>query len=184
MHPAIFLDRDGVIIENRADYVRAWDDVAFIPGALSALTGIADSEFAIVIVTNQAGIGRGMVSLDAAQSINERIRDEIVHAGGRIDGLYLCPHTDSDGCDCRKPKPGMLLRAAQELSLDLSRSWMIGDALTDLQAGEAAGAHSLLVLTGRGAEQKAAYGLEGFADLAGALTHIRQRANGDGHHTA
>jgi D-glycero-D-manno-heptose 1,7-bisphosphate phosphatase len=179
MRPAIFLDRDGVIIENRPDYVRTWGDVVFIPGAMSALTDIADSEFAIVIVTNQAGVGRGLVSLADAQSINEHIRDEIAQAGGRIDGLYLCPHTDSDDCDCRKPKPGMLLRAAQELGLNLSRSWMIGDALTDLQAGEAAGARSLLVLTGRGAGQKATHNLEGVADLAEALAHIRQRANGD-----
>ncbi len=176
MRPTIFLDRDGVIIENRPNYVRSWGEVVFIPGALPALVELAASPYAIVIVTNQAGVGRGFISLAEAEGINQRVRDEIVRAGGRVDGLYLCPHTDVDGCDCRKPRPGMLLRAARELNLDLSRSWLIGDALTDLQAGEAAGVRPLLVLTGRGAEQKAKHQLaDGFGNLAEALMHIQRR---------
>ncbi|MBM4424376.1 MAG: HAD-IIIA family hydrolase [Chloroflexi bacterium] len=177
LRPAIFLDRDGVIIENRSGYVRSWADVSFIPGALNALAGAAVSPFAVVIVTNQAGVGRGLISLASAESINKGVRDEILRAGGRVDGLYLCPHTDEDNCECRKPRPGMLLRAARELGLDLSRSWMIGDAVTDVQAGEAAGARSLLVLTGRGAEHRALHNLEGFADLSEALAYIRQNSN-------
>ncbi|MBI3176818.1 MAG: D-glycero-beta-D-manno-heptose 1,7-bisphosphate 7-phosphatase, partial [Chloroflexi bacterium] len=147
MRPAIFLDRDGVIIENREAYVRSWQDVAFIPGALDALQGMAATAYAIVIVTNQSGVGRGMLSLETATALNARVVAEIVRAGGRVDGLYLCPHTPEDGCDCRKPRPGMLLQAARELGLDLTRSWMVGDALSDLQAGQAAGAQSVLVLT-------------------------------------
>lgn len=175
LRPTIFLDRDGVIIENRDGYVRSWGDVAFIPSALTALAELAASDYAIVIVSNQAGVAKGLVSAETVQVINERIRAEIVHAGGRVDAIYFCPHADLDGCDCRKPKPGLLLRAARELGLDLSRSWMIGDALTDLQAGETAGAHSLLVLTGRGEEQKALHRLEGFVDLAEALAYLRSR---------
>lgn len=180
LRPTIFLDRDGVVIENRAEYVRSWGDVAFIPGALASLVDMAESDFAIVIVSNQAAVGKRLVSVEVVEAINERIRAEIMRAGGRVDAIYFCPHTDADNCECRKPKPGLLLRAAREHGLDLSRSWMIGDALTDLQAGETAGARSLLVLTGRGEEQKAMHRLEGFADLAEALDYIRRSLPGPG----
>jgi D-glycero-D-manno-heptose 1,7-bisphosphate phosphatase len=173
MRPAIFLDRDGVIIENRSDYVRTWEDVVFIPGALTALADVASTGFAIVVVTNQAGVGRGLISETVAQSINESVCQEIVRTGGRIDGVYLCPHTGDDNCDCRKPKPGMLLQAAREHDIDLTQSWMIGDALTDLQAGKAAGARPLLVLTGRGTEQQTLHGLPGFESIVEALAFIK-----------
>jgi D-glycero-D-manno-heptose 1,7-bisphosphate phosphatase len=174
MRPAIFLDRDGVIIENLDGYVRSWNDVTFIPGALESLAAMAATPYAIVIATNQAGVGRGLIPLTEAEAINERLCDEIIRAGGRVDGLYMCPHRPEDECECRKPRPGMLRRAAYELALDLSRSWMIGDALTDLQAGKAAGAHTLLVLTGRGMAQKRLHRLgDGYPDLPAALEHIR-----------
>lgn len=154
MYPAIFLDRDGVIIENQPAYVRSWADVIIYPEALTALAGISDGPYKIVIVTNQSVVGRGIISLDAAQAINERLVNEIAGANGRIDKVYICPHAPEAQCNCRKPKPGLLLQACQELSLDLSRSIMIGDALTDLQAGQAAGvARTALVLSGRGAVQ-------------------------------
>src|SRR5258705_377491 len=158
MRPTIFLDRDGVIIENREAYVRTWQDVEFIPGALAALAQAALSDYAIVLVTNQAGIGKGLIPAEVAESINQRIRAEIERAGGRLDGIYVCPHLVADDCACRKPRPGMLLQAARELDLDLSQSWMVGDALTDMQAGAAAGVRTLLVLTGRGPQHQAAYG--------------------------
>ena len=173
--PAIFLDRDGVIIENRDEYVRSWADVSFIPGALNALASVAASGYAIVVVTNQSGVGRGLIPLADAEAINHRVLAEIARAGGRIDAAYICPHKPEDDCDCRKPRPGMLLRAARELNLDLSRSWMIGDALTDMQAGEAAGVRSLLVLTGRGAEHRLqADGHDPLPDLSAALAFVRR----------
>lgn len=176
MHPAIFLDRDGVIIENRDEHVLSWEEVVFIPGALEALTKLVASDYAIVIVTNQAAVGRGLISRADAHVINNRIQAEIIRAGGRLDRVYMCPHHPDEDCECRKPKPGMLLQAARELDLDLAQSWMIGDALTDLQAGQAAGvSNSLLVLTGRGAGQKASYQLNGgFPDLHAAIEHIMQ----------
>lgn len=153
-HPAIFLDRDGVIIENRSDYVRSWEDVELFPQALTALAGIRDTAYKIIIVTNQSGVGRGHILLTAAHDINERLVKEIEQAGGRVDAVFMCPHAPDAGCDCRKPKPGLLLQAAAELSLDLGRSIMIGDALTDLAAGRAAGVGQLILLrTGRGATQ-------------------------------
>ena len=96
MHPAIFLDRDGVIIENQPAYVRSWDDVQFIPQALVALARLRDSLFKIVIVTNQSAIGRGQITLSEADSINRRLVQVIEKAGGRIDGVFMCPHAPID----------------------------------------------------------------------------------------
>ena len=153
--PAIFLDRDGVIIENRDHYVRSWADVVFLSDALEALAAARDSDFLFVIVTNQSAIGRGIISLATAETINQRVLEKIRASGGRIDAVYLCPHAPEDECDCRKPQPGMLLQAAADLDLDLSRSLMIGDALSDVAAGQAAGvARQVLVRSGRGRDQE------------------------------
>ncbi|MEW6285714.1 MAG: HAD family hydrolase [Chloroflexota bacterium] len=156
MFPAIFLDRDGVLIENRPDYVREWAQVSVLPGALRALSDARLNGYKVVIVTNQSAVGRGIISLEAAWEINDRLVRLIRAEGGRMDGAYLCPHGPDDGCVCRKPKPGLLLQAARELSLDLKRSWMVGDAWSDVQAGQAAGVRGTILLkTGRGAEQLA-----------------------------
>ena len=160
---AVFLDRDGVIIENRSDYVKSWSEVAFVPGALAGLRALAGSPLAVVTFSNQSAVGRGIITLAEMQAIHERVLAAVRAAGGRIDGSYLCPHAPHEGCACRKPAPGMLLQAAQELELDLARSWAVGDAVTDLQAARAAGVRGILVRTGRGAEQAlrlAACGLE------------------------
>ena len=154
MSKGIFLDRDGVIIENRADYVRSWEDVEFLPGALKALAKLASTPYKIVVVTNQSAVGRGIITFDEAERINNQILRVIRQSGGRIDASYMCPHAPEEACGCRKPKPGMLLRAASELQIDLENSYMVGDALTDIQAGRRAGIqNNYLVLTGRGADQ-------------------------------
>ncbi len=154
MHPAIFLDRDGVLIENRADYVRDWSQVKLIPEAMNALSLAMARNYKIVIVTNQSAVGRGLILEATADEINRRLIDLIHHHGGQVDGIYMCPHKPGDDCFCRKPKPGLLLQATQALSLDLQRSWMIGDAWSDLQAGQRAGVRQTILLrTGRGAEQ-------------------------------
>jgi D-glycero-D-manno-heptose 1,7-bisphosphate phosphatase len=109
----------------------------------------------VIIVTNQSPIGRGLLTRDQADEINRRLLQVITAAGGTVDGLYLCPHHPNAGCDCRKPRPGLLLQAALEHQIDLQRSIMIGDALSDLEAGLAAGiGHIALVRTGRGAQQE------------------------------
>lgn len=155
MRPAIFLDRDGVIIENIPNYVRRLEDVQIFEQAVAALAKIASSPFAIVVVTNQSAVGRGILSIEQAHSINTHLVEAIVQAGGRIDGVYMCPHAPEDQCNCRKPMPGMLLQAAQELSIDLAHSIMIGDAYSDLLAGQAAGITKIvLVRTGRGTVQE------------------------------
>jgi D-glycero-D-manno-heptose 1,7-bisphosphate phosphatase len=154
VNPAIFLDRDGVIIENRDQYVRGWDDVRFYPEALAALARISQSLYKIIIVTNQSVVGRGLISAFQAGEINQAIKKAIEGHGGRIDAIYMCPHAPNDGCACRKPQPGLLLKSASELCVDLSQSIMIGDALDDLRAGQAAGvSRTILLLTGRGRSQ-------------------------------
>jgi len=125
MYPAIFLDRDGVIIENRSNYVRSWADVQIYPQALNALANISESQYKIVVVTNQSVVGRGYISLEMANEINDRFIAEINKHGGRIDGVYMCPHAPEDNCKCRKPQPGLLLKAAQDLSVNLEQSVMI-----------------------------------------------------------
>jgi D-glycero-D-manno-heptose 1,7-bisphosphate phosphatase len=154
MFPAVFLDRDGVLIENRANYVREWSQVSVYPKTYSSLISIQDAGYKIVVVTNQSAVGRGLITVETANEINERLVDLIRENGGQVDGVYLCPHRPEDDCECRKPKPGLLLQAAQELSLDFSRSWMVGDAWSDMLAGQAVGLRgTILVRTGRGREQ-------------------------------
>lgn len=152
--PAIFLDRDGVVIENRADYVRCWEDVEFLPAAVQALARLAVGPYRIVLVTNQSAIGRGILPLETAQAINRQLVIELEKSNCRIDGVFMCPHSPEMDCACRKPRPGLLLQAAETLSIDLANSVMIGDAWTDLQAGHAAGVNRIVLLrTGRGQQQ-------------------------------
>lgn len=153
-HPALFLDRDGVIIENRANYVRSWADVEIYPQAMAALARIRATPYKIVVVTNQSAVGRGLVSLAEVEEINRRLWRVVAEENGRLDAIYTCPHAPEADCVCRKPRPGLLLQAAADHNLDLSRSIMIGDALTDMQAGQAAGCAQLILLrTGRGLAQ-------------------------------
>ena len=191
MHPALFLDRDGVIIENRDNYVRSWADVSIYPRALAALAWVGHFPIKIVIVTNQSVVGRGLIPLAVAKRINVRLAEAIMEAGGRVDGIFMCPHHPEDGCMCRKPQPGLLLRAAAQLSLDLERSMMVGDALTDLLAAEAAGVpRRVLVRTGRGQAQEQLpqaktllpFHVHDNLSLAlwNQLSHKRHEANGSG----
>lgn len=147
---AVFLDRDGVIIENRSDHIRSWEHVRFLPGSLDALRTLAATDLAVVLVTNQSAIGRGLLTPEEASHINDRLTERIVESGGRLDAVYMCPHDPAAGCDCRKPAPGMLLRAANEMALSLADSFLIGDARTDVEAARAAGVRPILVLSGRG----------------------------------
>ena len=154
MCPAVFLDRDGVLIENRADDVRDWSQVVLLPNTISALSKFRNTEYKIVLVTNQSAVGRGLLSLETAKEINHRLASLVEINGGHIDAIYMCPHAPEDHCDCRKPRSGLFLQAAHELSLDLNSSWMIGDAWSDLLAGQGANLRGvILVKTGRGADQ-------------------------------
>ena len=178
---AVFLDRDGVINENRPDYVTTWDEFVFLPGVIEPLRRLAQSDLAIVVITNQSAIGRGLVSLKEAEAINHFMVAEIERFGGRVDGVFMCPHRPDEACDCRKPRPGLLLRAAKELGLDLKRSFLVGDALSDVEAARASGCQPILVLTGRGQEQLPLLAAHGYDDCpvvpdpAAAVEHILRR---------
>ncbi len=150
MPGAIFIDRDGVICRNRRDHVKSWEEFVFLSGALDALARLGRLDFRIVVITNQAIINRGIVPVDVVEDIHHRMVRAIESAGGRIDRVLYCPHRPDENCGCRKPQPGMLLQAAREMGIDLTQSWLIGDALSDMVAARRAGCQRCMVLTGRG----------------------------------
>ena len=149
----IFLDRDGVINENRADYVKSWSEFRFLPGSREAIAKLTQDGHRIIVCTNQAGIARGTISIETVEEIHRRMIASISDIGGKIGKVYYCPHDRDGDCSCRKPRPGMLLRARDELDINLHDAVFIGDSITDIRAGLAAGIHSVLVLSGLGIEQ-------------------------------
>lgn len=153
MISAIFLDRDGVINQNRDDYVKSWQEFIFLPGSLEGLRKLADFPGPILVITNQSAIGRGIVTADVVDEIHARMLAEIRAHGGRIDEIFVCPHHPQENCLCRKPKPGLLLQAQTRWNIDLSRSWLVGDSATDIQAAHSVNCRPFLVQTGRGRQQ-------------------------------
>ena len=142
--PAVFLDRDGTLIDD-VGYISDPEDVRLVPGAADALRGLRDAGFRLVVISNQSGLGRGLVTQEQADSVHERFLDELQRAGARIDAAYYCPHAPDEGCRCRKPLPGLILDAARDLGLDLERSVMVGNSDVDVSAGEAAGTRAILL---------------------------------------
>lgn len=143
----MFVDRDGVI--NRrlpGDYVRAWDQFHFLPGARAGLRLLREAGYLLVVITNQRGIGRGLMSEADLAEVHRRMQAELVRAGAGADAIYHCPHDLDAGCDCRKPRPGMIERALGSFPIDAARSWVVGDSLSDLEAGRAVGIRGLLVV--------------------------------------
>lgn len=175
--PAVFLDRDGVLIENMPDYVRSVGEAIPLPGAFEGLARLRrrSPDHLIVVVTNQAGIGKGIITYATVEAIHAHVSAWARAAGGGIDAFYICPHRNDEPSQQRKPAPGMLLQAAREWSIDLSRSVMIGDALTDVQAAVAAGVQPMLVRSGRGHREEARLARAGlahipvFADVSAAI---------------
>jgi D-glycero-D-manno-heptose 1,7-bisphosphate phosphatase len=181
---AVFLDRDGTINEEK-DYLHRIEDFEFIPGASEAIRRLKKAGFLVIVVTNQSGVARGYYTLDDVKILHRYMLRELEAAGASVDGIYVCPHHPVEGvgeylreCDCRKGRPGMLLRAAEEHGIDLSRSFMIGDKAADVEAGEAAGCLPLLVLTGYGRAESAKLSsdrVRRFADLTAAADFILNR---------
>lgn len=145
---AVLLDRDGTINRDRRTYVKSPEELEFLPGALEAMRRLATLGFPVVVVTNQSAIGRGQVAPEAVANINALMVREIERHGGRVRKIYVCPHVPDDGCECRKPRPGLLRLAAQELDLDLARSYVIGDRPSDIQAGQAVGSTTIWLTAG------------------------------------
>jgi len=143
---AVFLDRDGVINRKLSehDYVKKWSEFRFLPNVAEAIKKL-NKNFLVIIVSNQRGIARGIMSKEDVEVINMRMKKELEKRNARIDGIYFCPHDDKDNCNCRKPKPGMLLKAAQDFKIDLKKSYIIGDDFADVEAGKRAGCETILV---------------------------------------
>jgi D-glycero-D-manno-heptose 1,7-bisphosphate phosphatase len=154
--PAVFMDRDGCLIEE-AGYINHPSRVRMLPRSPAAVACLNRAGIAAVMATNQAGIARDYFSKETLEAVNAEVERQLDASGARLDALYVCTHHPTAGqppfrleCECRKPKPGLLLRAAAEMGLDLSRSVMIGDKPSDIGAGQAAGVATVLVLTGYG----------------------------------
>lgn len=150
---AVFLDRDGVICRNRDDHVKSWDEFQFLPDAKASIARLTEAGLPVIVISNQAVVNRGLASASTVEDIHRRMNAEVEAHGGRIARVYYCPHRPDEGCACRKPRSGMLLQAAQEMGIDLASSYLIGDALTDIQAAQAVGVKAYMVLTGRGIGQ-------------------------------
>lgn len=164
---AIFLDRDGTINEE-VGYLDSPDKLAIFPSAFEAVRLINQSGRKTIVVTNQAGIARGLFGEGLVEEIHQILQAVFRKKGALIDAFYYCPHHPTEGappyrqtCDCRKPAPGLFLRAARDLNLDLSASWMIGDRYNDMEAAHRAGAKGILVKTGYGADAIAGAGPDG-----------------------
>ena len=149
---AVFVDRDGVICENRPDHVTSWSEFVFVPGAVEALASLSRAKVPLYIVTNQAVVGRGLLSRRSLDQIHEKMLGVLYGSGATVASILVCPHHPDDQCACRKPNPGLLREAEARFDIDLKRSFMIGDAATDIEAGQSAGTTTILVKTGRGAD--------------------------------
>ena len=152
--PAIFLDRDGVIIVEK-NFLRDPEEIEFYPGAIEALKAIGDVYIKIVI-SNQSGVARGYFTSADVEKINDHISSILKMSGIGIDAWYFCPHGPDDDCQCRKPRPGMILEAAEEFNINMSKSWIIGDKSSDIDAGRASGLNTILVKTGYGGSEPGA----------------------------
>lgn len=147
------MDRDGVINNDRPDYVKKWSEVEFLPGSLEALKLLTLNGYHIILITNQSVISRRMVTSAGLQEIHKKMTAAVVDHGGSIEAIYYCPHVPEDGCDCRKPEPGLIYRAQGDYGVDLSKTCMIGDSLKDISCARRAGCgRVILVRTGHGKE--------------------------------
>jgi len=147
--PAVFLDRDGTIAEE-VGYLNHPSRFRMFPFVAAAIRRLNEAGFPVVVVTNQSGVGRGYFPESLVRSVNEMMKEELAAVGARIDAIHYCPHTSADRCDCRKPRPGLLERAAREHSLDLARSFVVGDRYGDIELARNVRARGILVRTGYG----------------------------------
>ena len=154
------MDRDGTIIED-VGYLNHPGQIQFIPGSIEAIQKLNVAGYKVIVITNQAGVARGLVSEDMLQTIDKTLHKRLLSGGAHLDGIYYCPHHPEHGyypyrqaCECRKPHPGLIKKAQRDFDIDLSQSYMIGDKATDIEAGHSAGVKTIHVLSGRGTEEK------------------------------
>jgi len=145
---AVFLDRDGVVNRDSPAFIKSPEELEMLPGAAEAIARLERAGFVVAVVTNQSGIGRGLFTEEALARTHARLIQEVEAAGGRIHAIRHCPHLPDAGCACRKPLPGLVEELGRDLQVDLASSFFVGDRPEDIQCGTAAGATSVLVLTG------------------------------------
>ena len=152
----IVLDRDGTINEDRVDFVKSADEWVPLPGALDAIARLNHAGWHTVLATTQSGLGRGRFDMATLTAIHLKMNQQLADCGGRIDAVFFCPHTEADGCDCRKPAPGLFLQIGERFGVVLGDVLAVGDTPRDLEAGAAAGCQTHLLRSGRGAQLSAA----------------------------
>lgn len=176
----IVLDRDGVINHDSDEYIKSTEEWVPIEGSLEAISRLNHGGYLVVVASNQSGIARGYFTIDALTAMHRKMADMLEKLGGHIDAIFYCPHGPKDNCECRKPKPGMLLEIGQRFNVSLDDVIFIGDSVTDIKAASNANAHSMLVRTGKGAKAEKILKAENrndipvFDDLAAAVTAILQ----------
>lgn len=153
MRRAVFLDRDGTI-NREVNFLSDRDEIKLLPGAGEAIGKLNEDGWLAVVVTNQSGIGRGYFTEEAVEKVHQRLKELLGDEGAELDAIYYCPHHPDAGCDCRKPATGLLRQAVADFDIDLNRSFVIGDKVSDVEMGHRAGCKTVLVLTGYGDESQ------------------------------
>lgn len=180
-NPLIILDRDGVINYDSDYYIKSPDEWIPIPGSLTAIADLSRAGFRIVIATNQSGVARGLYDLDILSQIHEKLIREVASVGGYIEEIFFCPHHPAENCDCRKPKLGMFRQIQAKYGHDLSNTFYIGDAYTDMQVAKALPCKPILVLSGKGRDALSTYpelaSIPHFQDLAEAVRYVLAQKN-------
>ncbi|MCG3190228.1 MAG: D-glycero-beta-D-manno-heptose-1,7-bisphosphate 7-phosphatase [Burkholderiaceae bacterium] len=182
----VILGRDGILNVYREDHVKAPEEWQPVPGALEAVARLNHAGWHVVVATNQAGIGRGMIDMASLNSVHQRMMQRLAAVGGRLDAVFFCPHTPEDNCECRKPRPGLMKQIGSRYGIELRTVPMVCDTLRDLLAAQAAGCEPHLVRSGRAAGLDAARieamvaqvpGTEVHADLGAFVDFVLQRAH-------
>ncbi|MDR2399142.1 MAG: D-glycero-beta-D-manno-heptose 1,7-bisphosphate 7-phosphatase [Endomicrobium sp.] len=163
--PATFLDRDGTVIFDK-NYLSSPEQVKLYSYTADSINKLHTAGFKVIIVTNQSGVARGVFTEEDLQKIHEKFVSLLKKANAKVDAIYYCPHIDEDSCDCRKPKPGMVLKAAKDFNIDLKKSYTIGDTIRDYLLGYNSGGKGILVLTGHGKKQQAKIAQEKIKPMA------------------
>ena len=173
----VILDRDGVINHDSADFVRTPDEWLPIDGSIEAIARLSSAGFTVAVATNQSGIGRKLLDKPALDAMHDKLRSLVREAGGDVDRIVYCPHHPEDGCDCRKPAPGLYRQLSRQYGVPLDGVPVVGDSERDLVAARAVNARPILVLTGKGENtaadlKQSGGGVEKFSDLCSAATHL------------
>ncbi|MDJ0938184.1 MAG: D-glycero-beta-D-manno-heptose 1,7-bisphosphate 7-phosphatase [Woeseiaceae bacterium] len=175
--PLVILDRDGVINQDSKEFVKNTDEWQPIPGSIEAIARLSQAGFTVAVASNQSGLARGLFDQVALDGMHVKLRGMVAAAGGHVDRIVVCPHGPDDGCDCRKPKPGLLMQLAEHYGQPLDGVPVVGDSLRDLEAAAAVNARPILVRTGNGSRTEPSLppglaGIDVFDSLADVADHL------------